>query len=159
MQKEKAYHWNRKIGTSKHGFTQEIFNWGVFFPKRKTLNFSTILPNSVNHAHSLMCIKYNAFLMCKLHPSVKVSCRWCFYVCCSKIFLPVCDMKKHLRSYYLWLGDEMFLTKWKSRPKNDQCLGSVCWANLCGQGSKDVRKCSLLLNSINNKEKDFCHEK
>ena len=31
------------------------------FPQKKTLNFSTILPNLVNHAHSLMSIKYKAF--------------------------------------------------------------------------------------------------
>ena len=54
---------------SKHGFTHEIFNSGVLFPIRKTLKCSIILPSSVNHEQVLMCIKYKANSMCKLHPT------------------------------------------------------------------------------------------
>ena len=52
-------------------FTLKIFNGGVFLPITKTPKYSTMVLNSVNDTQDFMCIKYEAFLPCKQHPTLQ----------------------------------------------------------------------------------------
>ena len=66
--KGKKIRWGRRI-TPKMGMS-----WGLL-PITKTINSSIFRPISVTHEQDLMPIKYNAFLMNKLHPKLHTLCQ------------------------------------------------------------------------------------
>ena len=45
---------------------------GAFLPITKTINSSIFRPISVTHEQDSMPVKYNAFLMNKLHPNIYI---------------------------------------------------------------------------------------